>query len=46
MNTQQMKNKGPHPKHCSQDQTLHPCGAIHFCPEDPEKCLFFKDGLR
>jgi hypothetical protein len=46
MITDENKKKTQLPKHCSQDQTIHPCGAIFFCPEDPEKCIFFKDGLR
>ena len=40
------KKKTQFPKPCSQDQTIHPCGATSFCPEDPEKYSFFKDGLR
>jgi hypothetical protein len=34
------------PRECRQSQPLHPCGSTEFCPEDPEKCIFFKGGLR
>jgi len=46
MNTRHDTHKIQRPKKCSQDQAIHPCGATQFCPEDPEKCLFFKEGLR
>ena len=36
----------PLPTECRQDQPVHPCGATEFCPEDPEKCVFFRGGLR
>jgi len=34
------------PKECHQGQQIHPCGSNEFCPEDPEKCVFFRGGLR
>ncbi|UCH02757.1 MAG: hypothetical protein JSV20_02935 [Candidatus Bathyarchaeota archaeon] len=40
------KKRIPPPKECHQDQPIHPCESTAFCPEDPEKCVFFKGGLR
>lgn len=34
------------PDECQQDQPVHPCGSTEFCPEDPEKCVFYRGGLR
>lgn len=31
---------------CRPDQPIHPCGSTEFCPEDPEKCIFYRGGLR
>ncbi|NHV96534.1 MAG: hypothetical protein HA494_01910 [Thaumarchaeota archaeon] len=31
---------------CDPDAPIHPCGAKEFCPEDPEKCIHFRGGLR
>ena len=39
-------SRRPLPTECRQDQPVHPCGATEFCPEDPEKCVFFRGGLR
>lgn len=41
-----LRKKTQFPKECHQDQQIHPCGSIEFCPEDPEKCVFFRGGLR
>ena len=41
-----LRNKAQLPKECHQGQQIHPCGSIEFCPEDPEKCVFFRGGLR
>jgi len=31
---------------CDPEAPTHPCGAKEFCPEDPEKCIHFRGGLR
>jgi len=46
MKKQGYKNKTQITKECLQDQSIHPCGSTEFCPEDPEKCVYFKEGLR
>ncbi len=46
MTKQGVNKKVRRPKECQQDQPLHPCGSTEFCPEDPEKCIFYRGGLR
>jgi len=46
MKKQELKEKITLPKECDPDQQIHPCGSRTFCPEDPEKCIFYKNGLR
>jgi hypothetical protein len=41
-----LRKKAQLPKESHQGQQIHPCGSIEFCPEDPEKCVFFRGGLR
>ncbi|MEM2884111.1 MAG: hypothetical protein QXY08_05975 [Nitrososphaerales archaeon] len=31
---------------CDPYAETHPCGAKEFCPDDPEKCIHFRGGLR